>query len=62
VPQDLVGRSLARCRITGQLGSGGMGEPYRARDTDRLLVASAAGEAERAPLGLLTGWWEALAR
>jgi Tol biopolymer transport system component len=33
LPQDLVGRSIAHYRVTGELGQGGMGEVYRARDS-----------------------------
>ncbi len=51
---DLVGRTLGRFEIVSMLGAGGMGEVYRARDTElqrdvalKVLPESAAGDPDR---------------
>src|SRR5262249_28999142 len=52
---EVIGRTLAHYRITSAIGSGGMGEGYRAADTKlgrdiALKVLPAGGAGEPAPL------------
>ena len=53
----MIGQFIGAYRITAKLGSGGMGEVYRARDTKldrdvaiKILPESFAHDAERVPI------------
>ena len=52
--RKMIGRTLSHCKITEQLGKGGIGEAYQAKDREiklgmaiKVLPEKPAGDAER---------------